>query len=225
MRCRIIQYGHDSSGYWALKITPNLSLKADDLKALCFLQNTLCVHDVRIWVYTWQRDKVASVLNWVWPLTETTDQSSQHLTTGHWRTLRGRACVFVRGAVCTPKCLQPSLLPSEQVPKPVFKFEWNAVLITPKSQLFPLSSSVPGLLQVQYLVLIIDPGGFAGTRCPIMVHPECGEMLSAPPSSPWFSLFSVSFRVKNNGRIVSETQATLNALCVCLCVSQCRIIK
>lgn len=72
-----------------------------------------------------------------------------------------------------------------------------------------------------------DPGGSAGTLCPIMAHPEWGKMLSAPPSSPWFSaaLFSVSFSVKNNGRIVTETQATLNVLSVCLYVSVSHITK
>ncbi len=94
------------------------------------MSRTLCVHDVWVWIYSWQQDKVASVLSGVQPPTETRDQSAQHWTTGHWLTLRVCVCVCVcvcvikRSSMHAKKCSKPLLL--SLLAKWAFKFKYDA---------------------------------------------------------------------------------------------------
>lgn len=77
---RVCSTGHKS---WEVKQKQSSKNRNRPLfKSWCFkrfmffVQNALRVLDVWGLVYLWQQNKVASVLNWVWPLTETRDQSS-----------------------------------------------------------------------------------------------------------------------------------------------------
>ena len=125
--------------------------------------------------------------------------------------------------MCEPKYLQPSPLPSEQVPMRVFQFELNSNLTTLKSLLALRNKGR------SFSLLLLGPWtrsrysnwcasqisrGSAGTLRPIRLilsGERCSQLLTPRSSTPPLSVSPY--------RIMDTLLMLLNALCVCLRVS------